>query len=258
MGEHTQAAPQRSEKLRKKLENYLIFHIKSFLKKLFKTYKRAEIMGDQRGTRVYVGNLTDKIKKDDLEGEFTKYGKLNSVWIAFNPPGFAFVEFEHRDDAQKACDVLNGTELLGSQLRVEISKGRPRQAGGRRPGGRGGGRDGGRRDGGGFGGRRSSSGGGFRPRNSSGGRYQDRGYGGGSGGAGRSGGGGGGGYGRDSYGGSSGGRSGGGYGRDGGGGGFSRRDSYGRDGGSQSARSFGGQGGGGGGRFRSRSPMGRF
>ncbi|KAH8257676.1 hypothetical protein KR038_001567 [Drosophila bunnanda] len=90
-------------------------------------------MGDQRGTRVYVGNLTDKVKKDDLEGEFTKYGKLNSVWIAFNPPGFAFVEFEHRDDAEKACDILNGSELLGSQLRVEISKGRPRQ--GRRGGG---------------------------------------------------------------------------------------------------------------------------
>ncbi|XP_037940093.1 RNA-binding protein Rsf1 [Teleopsis dalmanni] len=190
-------------------------------------------MGDQRGTRVYVGNLTDKIKKDDLEGEFTKYGKLNSVWIAFNPPGFAFVEFEHRDDAEKACDVLNGTELLGSQLRVEISKGRPRQ--GRRGGG-----DRGRRDYG----RRSGSGGGYRQRSSgggSGGRYHDRGYG------------------------SGGGRPGGSYGggRDGGGS-FSRRDGYGgggRDGGrsfgannyGSGARSGGGQGGG---RFRSRSPVG--
>lgn len=37
-------------------------------------------MSEERGTRVYVGNLTDKIKKEHLEEEFTKYGKLNSVW----------------------------------------------------------------------------------------------------------------------------------------------------------------------------------
>ena len=39
-------------------------------------------MSEERGTRVYVGNLTDKIKKEHLEEEFTKYGKLNSVWVS--------------------------------------------------------------------------------------------------------------------------------------------------------------------------------
>ncbi|KAH8378238.1 hypothetical protein KR093_010327, partial [Drosophila rubida] len=197
-------------------------------------------MTDQRGTRVYVGNLTDKVKKDDLEGEFTKYGKLNSVWIAFNPPGFAFVEFEHRDDAEKACDILNGSELLGSQLRVEISKGRPRQ------GRRGGPGDRGRR--GDVGGRHSitnSSGGGFRQQrgsSSSSSRHCERGY--------------------------SSGRSNSGYGggnsRDGGSSsnGFSRRDAYSsgvresnRYGGSSSSSYSRNGGQGGGGRFRSRSPV---
>ncbi|KAH8352613.1 hypothetical protein KR084_005314 [Drosophila pseudotakahashii] len=191
-------------------------------------------MGDQRGTRVYVGNLTDKVKKDDLEGEFTKYGKLNSVWIAFNPPGFAFVEFEHRDDAEKACDILNGSELLGSQLRVEISKGRPRQ------GRRGGPVERGRR--GDFG-RHSitssgSGGGGFRQRGSSGSssRHTERGYSSGRSGA-------------SSY-----------NGRDGGSG-FNRREVYG--GGRDSSRyssgssaSYGRTGGQSAGRFRSRSPVG--
>lgn len=191
-------------------------------------------MTDQRGTRVYVGNLTDKVKKDDLEGEFTKYGKLNSVWIAFNPPGFAFVEFEHRDDAEKACDILNGSELLGSQLRVEISKGRPRQ------GRRGGPGDRGRR---GDVGRHSitNSSGGFRQQrgsSSSSSRHCERAY-----SSGRS---------NTGYGGSS---------RDGGSNGFSRRDIYSgtregnRYGGSTSS-SYSRNGGQGGGRFRSRSPVG--
>ncbi|XP_017838232.1 RNA-binding protein Rsf1 [Drosophila busckii] len=193
-------------------------------------------MTDQRGTRVYVGNLTDKVKKDDLEGEFTKYGKLNSVWIAFNPPGFAFVEFEHRDDAEKACDILNGSELLGSQLRVEISKGRPRQ------GRRGGGGDRGRRgDSGRHSITNSSSSGGFRQQrgsSSNSGRHVDRGY-----SSSRSSGG---------YGGS---------GRESGSNGFSRRDMYSgsressRYGGGSSS-SYGRSSGQGGGRFRSRSPAG--
>ncbi|EDW64551.1 RNA-binding protein Rsf1 [Drosophila virilis] len=194
-------------------------------------------MTDQRGTRVYVGNLTDKVKKDDLEGEFTKYGKLNSVWIAFNPPGFAFVEFEHRDDAEKACDILNGSELLGSQLRVEISKGRPRQ------GRRGGPGDRGRRsDVGRHSITNSSSSGGFRQQrgsSSSSSRNFDRSY-----SSGRS---------SASYGGA----------RDGSTNGFSRRDVYNgaressRYGGGSSGSSYGRNGGGqGGGRFRSRSPVG--
>ena len=87
-----------------------------------------------RGTRVYVGGLNDGIKKEDLESEFEKYGKLNSVWVAFNPPGFAFIEFANQDEAETAHDNLSGSEMLGSKLRVEISRG---QHGGGRGGFRG-------------------------------------------------------------------------------------------------------------------------
>lgn len=187
-------------------------------------------MSEQKGTRVYVGNLTDKVKKEDLEGEFTKYGKLNSVWVAFNPPGFAFIEFENKEEAESACDNLNGQDILGSKLRVEISKGRRSTRGG---GARGGFRSGGFRDGGGRssgGDFRSSSRGGFRDggfRSSSRGGFRDAG----------------------SY------RNGSGGGRPSGTGGYNRdsgRDSYGSGGGGYGGRS----GGGGGGRFRSRSPVG--
>uniref|UniRef100_A0A182WH35 RRM domain-containing protein n=1 Tax=Anopheles minimus TaxID=112268 RepID=A0A182WH35_9DIPT len=196
-------------------------------------------MGDQKGTRVYVGNLTDKVKKEDLEGEFTKYGKLNSVWVAFNPPGFAFIEFENKEEAETACDNLNGQDILGSKLRVEISKGRrnPRGAsrGFRGPPGRNGGSGSGSIGGSGGGGSfRNGSRGGFRDGGSS---YRSGSSGGGGGGGG-------------------GGRSSGGYSRDGG-----RDGGYGSSGGSFGGGGYGGGrssggGGGGGGRFRSRSPVG--
>ena len=122
-------------------------------------------MSEDRGTRVYVGNLSDKVKKEQLEEEFVRFGKLNSVWLAHNPPGFAFIEFENKEEAESACDSLNGQEVLGSKLRVEISKGRSR--GGQR-GGRGGGRFNDRGSGGSGGFRRDGQGGG------GGGRFNDR------------------------------------------------------------------------------------
>lgn len=112
---------------------------------------------------MYVGGLVEGIKKEDLEREFDKYGKLNSVWVALNPPGFAFIEFENMQEAEDACSAMNGFEMLGATLKVELSRKRdgPRRGGGNFRGGRGGGGGGG--GGGGFRGGRSfggSSGGG--------------------------------------------------------------------------------------------------
>lgn len=212
-------------------------------------------MVENRGTRVYVGNLGEKVKKEDLETEFNKFGKLNNIWVAFNPPGFAFVEFESRNDAEKACDILNGTEILGSgKLRVEISKGRPKgRRDGGRPGGGGGGRFGGPpsrfgSSGGGGGGGRPQ--GGFRRnddfRGSSGNRFQSDSF-----SRGRS---------RDFGNGSSGGYGGGGGGGGGGGSRFSRDGGrFGSSGGGGGGGGgFNRNGGGGQGRFRSRSPRSRF
>ncbi|KAH1026744.1 hypothetical protein HUJ05_000366 [Dendroctonus ponderosae] len=80
-------------------------------------------MGDRdrssdRGARVYVGGLEDGVKKEDLEEEFQKFGKLNNVWIALNPPGFAFIEFGNLSDAEAACDSLN--EAAVAEEAVEV------------------------------------------------------------------------------------------------------------------------------------------
>uniref|UniRef100_T1GP77 RRM domain-containing protein n=1 Tax=Megaselia scalaris TaxID=36166 RepID=T1GP77_MEGSC len=59
--------------------------------------------------KVYVGNLGSSASKYEIENAFSKYGPLRNVWVARNPPGFAFVEFEDRRDAEDAVRGLDGT-----------------------------------------------------------------------------------------------------------------------------------------------------
>lgn len=58
--------------------------------------------------KVYVGNLGNNGNKNELERTFGYYGPLRSVWVARNPPGFAFVEFEDSRDASDAVRELDG------------------------------------------------------------------------------------------------------------------------------------------------------
>lgn len=89
-----------------------------------------------RTTKVYVGGLPTDARKEELEHEFSRYGKLQDVWVARNPPGFAFVEFYDERDAKEACEELDGRTLCGERCRVELSHGRSRGRGRGRGGGR--------------------------------------------------------------------------------------------------------------------------
>lgn len=63
-------------------------------------------------SKVYVGNLGTGAGKAELERAFGYYGPLRTVWIARNPPGFAFVEFEDSRDAEDAVRGLDGKSVL--------------------------------------------------------------------------------------------------------------------------------------------------
>ncbi|EPQ05635.1 Serine/arginine-rich splicing factor 7 [Myotis brandtii] len=79
-------------------------------------------------TKVYVGNLATGAGKGELERAFSYYGPLRTVWIARNPPGFAFVGFEDPRDAEDAVRGLDGKVICDSRVRVELSTGMPRRS----------------------------------------------------------------------------------------------------------------------------------
>lgn len=115
-------------------------------------------------TKLYVGNLAYSVTNEDLEALFSQAGKVDSATVVMDKfsgqsRGFGFVEMADSNEAARAIEEFNETELKGRAIRV--NEARPREGGGgfggprgggRGPGGGGGGRGGRGRDGGGFGG----------------------------------------------------------------------------------------------------------
>ena len=103
-------------------------------------------------TKLFVGNLSFNTTENDLQDAFAAHGTVIEANLMMDratgrPRGFGFVTMSTPEEAQKAIVALNGKELAGRALTVNIA--RPREE--RPPGG-----GGGRRDfrGGGGGGRR--------------------------------------------------------------------------------------------------------
>ncbi|MCB9830988.1 MAG: RNA-binding protein [Planctomycetes bacterium] len=119
------------------------------------------------GNKLYVGNLSFKTHESGLEAAFSAFGTVNSVKIVTDREtgrsrGFAFVEMASAEEAQAAIEGMNGADLDGRNLTVNVAREReerPRGGGGGYGGG-GGGYGGGDRGGrGGHGGGRSDRGG---------------------------------------------------------------------------------------------------
>jgi len=66
--------------------------------------------------KLYVGDLARDTNEKDVERAFSYYGRLRSVWVARNPAGFAFVEYEDSRDADDAVRGLDGTYVIVIEL----------------------------------------------------------------------------------------------------------------------------------------------
>ncbi|XP_078133430.1 polyadenylate-binding protein 4 [Sander vitreus] len=73
-------------------------------------------------TNVYIKNFGDDMNDEQLKEVFDKYGKTLSVKVMTDPTGksrgFGFVSYEKHEDANKAVEEVNGTDLNGKTVFV--------------------------------------------------------------------------------------------------------------------------------------------
>lgn len=94
-------------------------------------------------TKLYVGNLSFSTTEDDLRTLFAQAGTVKSASLIKDREtgrsrGFAFVEMETAEDAQKGINLFHGKQVQERTLKVNLA--RPREdrgpgGGGRRFGG---------------------------------------------------------------------------------------------------------------------------
>lgn len=74
--------------------------------------------------KLFVKNIHPDVNELELEGVFAVYGEIASTKIIYDradwsSKGFGFIEFEKKEDALKAIEVMNGKELRGKPLEVK-------------------------------------------------------------------------------------------------------------------------------------------
>ncbi|XP_071830114.1 RNA-binding protein 1-like [Apostichopus japonicus] len=74
------------------------------------------------GYRLFIGNIGERVGKYDLETEFDRFGPLIDIWVARNPPGFAYVVYKQKADAEEAVRSLHGRRVCGKRIRVEFAR----------------------------------------------------------------------------------------------------------------------------------------
>lgn len=107
------------------------------------------------GNKLFVGGLAWATSDESLREAFEQFGEVNDAKVITDREtgrsrGFGFVTFSAPGDAETAKESMDGAELDGRRIRVDVAEDR-RGGGGGGGGGRGGPRGG--RGGGGGGGR---------------------------------------------------------------------------------------------------------
>ena len=90
--------------------------------------------------KLFVGNLSFNVTENDLNDAFAAFGTVTETNLMMDrttgrPRGFGFVTMASPAEAEKAIEAMNGKELDGRALTVNVA--RPRED---RPAGGGGGR----------------------------------------------------------------------------------------------------------------------
>jgi RNA recognition motif-containing protein len=76
---------------------------------------------------IYIGNLHYNVNEEELKEIFKEYGEVMSVIIITDKytgrsKGFGFIEMRNDEEANKAINNLNGTEIRGRIIKVNQAK----------------------------------------------------------------------------------------------------------------------------------------
>lgn len=77
--------------------------------------------------KIYVGNLSYTTSEEDIRTAFSPFGSVDSVDVIMDrgtgrSKGFGFVEISVDAEGQAAIDALNGKDLDGRSLNVNVAK----------------------------------------------------------------------------------------------------------------------------------------
>ena len=77
--------------------------------------------------KLYVGNLSYAVRDDDLQQHFSAFGTVESAKVMMErdtgrSKGFGFVEMASAEEAQAAIAGLNGKNMGGRDLTVNIAR----------------------------------------------------------------------------------------------------------------------------------------
>ena len=77
--------------------------------------------------KLYVGNLSYSVRDDDPQQQFAAFGQVQSAKVMMErdsgrSKGFGFVEMSTAQEAQAAIDGMNGKNVGGRDLTVNIAR----------------------------------------------------------------------------------------------------------------------------------------
>jgi cold-inducible RNA-binding protein len=92
-------------------------------------------------SKLFVGNLSFNTTENDLNDAFAAFGTVTEANLMMDrttnrPRGFGFVTMSSPEEAQKAIEGLNGKEMDGRALTVNVARPREERSGGGGGGGR--------------------------------------------------------------------------------------------------------------------------
>jgi len=85
--------------------------------------------------KLFVGSLSWDTNDEGLNAAFSPFGEISEAIVISDrytgrSRGFGFVTFNDDEAADKAIEALNGTELDGRTIRVDVAQAKERSGGG--------------------------------------------------------------------------------------------------------------------------------